>query len=184
MSRCVARVDALDAEGIDGLAGLLVDATDSGASVGFLPPLPMADARAYWTGIAEDVAAGRRLLLVVRDADGRIDGTAHLALPAMPNQRHRADVSKLLVHRRARGRGLARQLMDAIEAEALAAGRWLLVLDTAVGHEAEAIYRHLGWIIAGVVPDYAANGDGTHVGTIFMWKRLSPTLSAPTAGTA
>jgi GNAT superfamily N-acetyltransferase len=92
---------------------------------------------------------------------------------AMPNQPHRGDLKKLLVHRRARGLGLSRLLMQAAEREAASRGRTLLVLDTATGEPAEGIYQRLGWHRAGVVPDYALFPDGRYCATTFFYKDLA-----------
>ena len=149
------------------LAAVLADCVDGGASVGFVLPFGAAEAERYWRA----AAPAMDVLLVAGDGD-RIDGTVSLKFATFPNAGHRAEVVKLLVHRSARGRGLARGLMDAVEAEAQAARRTTLVLDTATGSDAEAIYRKLGWMIAGTVPNYCLMPDGTLNSTTFMYKLI------------
>lgn len=153
------------------LADLLVDTVDGGASVGFLAPLDPAEAAGWWRERAEAVAAGRLLLWVAYD-DGRAVGTVSLALPDKPNSRHRAEVVKLMVHRRARGRGLGRALLATAEAAATAAGITLLHLDTETGSPAETLYRSAGWTRAGTIPDYAASPEGVLRPTTLYYKRL------------
>lgn len=153
------------------LALLLLDATDSGASIGFLDLLTPESAQAWWR---ESIArAGERaIFLAARDADGII-GTVQLRPAPMPNQPHRADIAKLLVHRRARGHGLGRTLMQEIERHAQSAGFTLLVLDTKRGDAAESLYRNAGWTEVGVIPGYALNPDGTMCDTVVFYKELS-----------
>lgn len=157
---------------IPDLCEVLADCVDSGASVGFMQPYTAADAEPYWQGVAASVEAGATLL-VVAEIGGRIVGTVQLGFASMPNQPHRGDLKKLLVHRSARGRGLARLLMERIEREAVAHGRHLLVLDTATGSDAEAIYLRLGWQRAGVIPDYAMWPEGGYCATTLFYKHLS-----------
>lgn len=159
------------------LSAILIDCIADGASVGFLSPFGDADAASYWTGVAEAVAAGQTVLFAA-EANGAILGTVQLGIGLPPNQPHRADLKKLLVHRRGRGRGLARLLMTAAEREALALGRHLLVLDTATGSPAEAIYARLGWSRAGVIPDYALFPDGSFCSTTLFYKSLVPSDGA------
>jgi acetyltransferase len=136
------------------------DAVADGASVGFLPPLSAAEAADYWRSVADALAAGGRVLPVARAPGGTIVGTVQLDLERQADGRHRAEVAKLLVHRAARRRGIARALMRALEGEALARGRTTLVLDTRQGDPAERLYRALGYRLAGIVPAYALGADG------------------------
>ena len=152
------------------LALLLLDTVASGASVGFLDALSVEEAEAWWRGKLA-TSPERAVFLVARDGDG-IAGTVQLQPAAMPNQPHRADVAKLQVHRRARGRGLGRALMDAIESRARAAGFTLLVLDTKRGDSAEKLYGGTGWTRVGVIPNYALDPDGTPCDTVFFYKQL------------
>lgn len=156
---------------LDALVDLLRDSVDGGASVGFLPPLDSAEARAYWDGILAEVAAGSRLLLAAF-ADDQLAGSVQLELVQKPNGRHRAEVAKLLVHSRFRQRGMAQALMRAVEDEAREYGRTTLVLDTRQGDKAEGLYRKLGWTEAGVIPRFALNGDGGVDPTVFFYKLL------------
>jgi GNAT superfamily N-acetyltransferase len=157
---------------IAALAAVLVDCVEGGASVSFMHPLAPAKAAAFWRGLAGDVAAGRRLLFVAEDAVG-IVGTVQVVLDQPENQPHRADIAKMLVHRRARGRGLGAALMRAAEEGARAAGKTLLVLDTATGSDAERLYLRLGWQRVGVVPDYALWPRGGLCATTFYYRRLA-----------
>jgi GNAT superfamily N-acetyltransferase len=156
---------------VPALSEILVDCVDGGASVGFMLPHGMNDAALYWQGVADQVAAGTTLLLVA-EIDGRMFGTVQVGFAQMPNQPHRGDLKKLLVHRAVRGNGLSRLLMDAAERQAAAHGKTLLVLDTATGSPAEAIYPRLGWIRSGVIPDYALWPDGGYCDTTIFYKRI------------
>jgi len=153
---------------IRALAALLVDAVASGASVGFLDTLTQEEAEAWWR---KRLADDRAIVFVARDGDG-IAGTVQLLPAPMPNQPHRADVAKLQVHRRARGQGLGRALMDAIEARARAAGFTLLTLDTKRGDAAEKLYEATGWTRVGVIPNYALDPDGAPCDTVVFYKQL------------
>ena len=152
------------------LALLLLDAVASGASVGFLDSLSLEEAEAWWRNKLA-TADPRAVVLVARDGDG-IAGTVQLLPAPMPNQPHRADVAKLQVHRRARGKGLGRALMDAVEAHARAAGFTLLTLDTKRGDAAEKLYEGTGWTRVGVIPNYATDPDGTLCDTVVFYKQL------------
>ncbi len=154
------------------LAVLLQDAVHNGASVGYLAPLSDADALAYWDAIIPTLATPQRILLVA-EVDEEIAGTVQLVLETRPNGNHRAEVSKLLVHTAYRRRGIARALMQHIEAEARAAGRTLLVLDTQTGEPAEDLYARLGYARTGIVPAYARFPDGRLGATTFMHKLLA-----------
>lgn len=153
------------------LVDILVDAVEGGAGVSFMAPLDPAEARAFWMSVSDDVAAGTKVLLVA-DHDGRPAGTVLLQLMWQPNQPHRAEVAKLLVHRRARRLGLARQLMRALEQEARARRRTLLVLDTVSGGAAEQLYRALGWTEVGRIPNYALMPYGEMSDTTYFYRAL------------
>ena len=169
----VRRVMPDEADGvIDALADVLIDCVEGGASVSFMWPLPRERALAFWRGVAEGVARGERLLLVAEEAGGRIVGTVQLILAQPDNQPHRADVAKMLVHRSARRRGIAGQLMRALDAAAREAGRTVLVLDTVTGGEAERLYARAGWQRVGVVPNYALMPEGGYCATTFFYKLL------------
>jgi GNAT superfamily N-acetyltransferase len=156
---------------LDLLAGVLVDCVDGGASVGFMAPFSHEDARRYFESVLPEVERGGRVLLAAH-LDGVLVGTVQLVHAWQPNQPHRADVSKLLVHRRARGHGVARALMEALEGEARAAGRTLLVLDTVTRSAAHSLYASMGWTVVGPVPGFALYPDGRPCETTFFWKRL------------
>ena len=168
-------VEPLDAEAaraaIPALAGILADAVESGASVGFMHWNGPADYVAFWTGVAADVAAGRTILFAARQG-GDILGTAQLQLVGKPNQPHRAEVAKVLVHSRARRRGIAQKLMQSAEAAARQAKRDLLVLDTDEHGAARRLYGKLGWIEVGTIPRYALMPDGSDCGSTFFYKDL------------
>jgi GNAT superfamily N-acetyltransferase len=167
----IRRLTAADVhDHVDGLAEVLFDCVAGGASVSYMEPFGLDDARAAFAEFADDVVAGGRILLAAL-LDGRVVGTVQVVYARPPNQPHRADIAKLLVHRAARGRGVGRLLMARAEEEALAEGRWLLVLDTA-SPAADRIYRSLGWIELGVVPDFALLPGGGFCDTTFFWKRL------------
>ena len=156
---------------VPALAEILTDCVNSGASVGFMAPCEPSDIVPYWNRIANEVDAGDTALLVA-EHDGEIVGTVQLGLSQMPNQPHRADIKKLLTHRKARGLGLARKLMEAAEEEARNQRKSLLCLDTATGSPAEAIYTHLGWERVGVIPNYALYPDGSPCATTLFYKGL------------
>ena len=152
----------------EALAEVLLDCISGGASVSFMSDFPRADATAYFHSIARQVAAGQRVLF----AAGDIDGTAQLILDTPPNQPHRADLAKMLVHRRARRRGLGRALFAAVEEEALRRGRTLLTFDTMTGGEAERMYLACGCTKVGEIPDYALFPDGRPGPTSVFFKAL------------
>jgi GNAT superfamily N-acetyltransferase len=154
------------------LAELLVDAINSGSGLSFLAPLSIETAEAFWRRTLEQ-SPPRACILVARDESG-IVGTVQLQPAWPPNQPHRGDVAKLIVHRRARRRGIGRALMEALEARAAAAGFTLLLLDTVRGHAAERLYAAMGWQRVGVVPNFALNPDGeTYCDTVFFYKALA-----------
>jgi GNAT superfamily N-acetyltransferase len=156
---------------VQALADVLIDCIGGGASVSFMHPLAPAKAQAFWREIAEGVAAGRRALLVAED-DAGIAGTVHLVLEQPENQPHRGDLSKLLVHRRARRRGLGGALTRAAEQLARDSGKTLLVLDTVTGSDAERLYARLGWVRVGQIPDYALLSRGGLWPTTLFYKPL------------
>ncbi len=153
------------------LCELLIDCVDGGASVSFMHPLQPATAAAFWQRVAHGVALGERALLVARDAQG-ICGTVQLVLEQPENQPHRGDVSKMLVHRRARRQGLGAALMREAEAMARSCGKCLLVLDTVTGGDAERLYAKLGWQRVGVIPDYALWPRGGLCATTVFYRQL------------
>jgi acetyltransferase len=153
------------------LAQLLVDAVESGAAVSFLAPLTLARAEDWWQRAISASHSGA-IFFVARDVEG-IVGTVQLHPAWAPNQPHRAEIAKLLVHRRSRRMGLGTQLMQTIEDEARRAGFALLTLDTKRGDAAEHLYRQLGWTPAGTIPGYALDPDGTPHDAVIFYKELS-----------
>jgi|SRR5689334_4504685 ribosomal protein S18 acetylase RimI-like enzyme len=159
-------------EQLDGLAAVLLDCVEGGASVSYMAPFTHDDARAAFDGFAADLDRGGRMLLAAFDGD-RVVGTVQVVFAWPPNQPHRADIAKLLVHRAARKRGVAQQLMARAEEEALAEGRTLLVLDTVTGDDAERLYERLGYTRVGVIPNYALYPDGRPCSTTVFFKDLT-----------
>lgn len=158
-------------EQLDGLAAVLEDCVAGGASVSYLAPFSHDDARGVSEGFAAEVEQGRRLLLAAF-ADGDLVGTVQVILALPPNQPHRAEIAKLLVHRSARRRGIAQLLMERAEAEARAEGKTLLVLDAVTGGDAARLYERLGWTTVGMIPGYALYPDGRPCDTTIFWKSL------------
>ena len=154
-----------------GLADVLVACVADGAAISFMPPLPVETARTFWADVSRAVAGGRRILLAGW-VDGILAGTAQLDIGTPPNQPHRADLAKMMVHPRARRRGLGSALLAAAEAAAAGAGRSLLTLDTRADDAGEALYRLAGWTEAGRIPRYALNPDGTPHATVLFFKNI------------
>ena len=171
----MATIDRLNkdaaAADVHALAQLLVDAVESNAGVSFLGDLTLATAEAWWRSVLDSLPE-RAIVLVARDEQG-IVGTVKLMPSWAPNQPHRADVTKLIVHRRARRRGIARALMAALEDAARTAGFTLLLLDTRKGDSAERLYASMGWVRVGEVPGFALNPDGTMCDTVFYYRQLA-----------
>ena len=163
---------ALDAD-IQAFSVLLRDCVEAGASIGFLAPFTALQAEAFWRDIAEQLARGERYLWAARDAGtGALLGTIQLITALPDNQPHRGDVAKLMVSPRARRVGIARRLVAALETCAREIGLRTLVLDTVTGSAADGLYRELGWVEVGPVPDYALFPDGTPCSTTFFYKSL------------
>ena len=171
MSVAVRQIESISARDLDGLCDLLIDCVDGGASVSFMLPMTRAKARAFWTDVGASLARGERALVIAEDATG-IVGTAQAVWAEAENQPHRADVAKMLVHRRARRMGVGATVLAAAERAALAAGKTLLVLDTA-NPDAERLYVRGGWLRVGTVPKYALMPDGPFCGTVFYYKDLA-----------
>lgn len=159
-----------DAE-IDALADVLIDCVEGGASVSFMLPITRERAVGFWRKVASGVAAGERALLVAQDAEG-ICGTVQLIFDLPENQPHRADLAKLLVHRRARRHGVGEALMVAIPGTARECGKTLLVLDAVTKGPAARLYERLGWVRVGDIPRYAMNPDGSWCGTTYYYLDL------------
>ncbi|MFD4031080.1 GNAT family N-acetyltransferase [Streptomyces sp. NPDC058637] len=157
----------------DELAALLIETVEGGASVGFLRPLDRASAATWWRERAVAVEAGHHQVWIARDGE-RLAGTIGLVMPALPNARHRAEVAKLMVRPSARGRGVGRALLAAVERSAAAEGLALLVLDTETGSPAERLYRAAGWTECGSIPAYAGDPAGVLRATTFYYKAVGP----------
>lgn len=162
------------------LTDLLIDAVESGASIGFLPPLARDTAIDYWRGIFADIDRGHRVLLAAFDGD-RVVGSVQLELATRPNALHRAEVQRLLVHRSARRRGYGEALMQRLELVALERNRSLLVLDTRYGDAAEHLYQKMGYTRAGVIPSYAKSAGGALDSTAFYYRQIGPGSYPPPA---
>ena len=156
---------------LDGLAAVLVDCVEGGASVGYMAPFSHAEARAAFEAFAAEVEQGRRLLLAAF-AEGELVGTVQVVLATPPNQPHRGEIARMLVRRSARRRGIAQRLMAQAEQEARAEGKTLLVLDAVTGGDAARLYDRLGWTTVGVIPNYALYPDGRPCDTTVFWKAL------------
>ena len=156
---------------VDALAAVLRDAVDRGASIGFMAPFSLDDAREAFAAMVAEVEAGRRLVVAAFDGE-RLVGTVQVILAVPANQPHRGEVTKLLVHGSARKRGIAQRLMEAAELEARAEGKSLLVLDAVTGGDAARLYDRLGWTTVGVIPDYALYPDGRPCDTTVFYKPL------------
>ena len=156
---------------LDELSELLIDCVESGASVGFLPPLSPEQAGDYWRQVEGELLKGNRNLLVAMEGD-KIVGSVQLALCSRANGSHRAEVEKLMVHRLARGRGLSKPLMLALEQLAVGNHRELLVLDTRLGDVASDLYCKLGYQQAGQIPNYARSASGNLETTVYFYKQL------------
>lgn len=166
----IRRLESVSDAQLLSLSELLIDCVEGGASVSFMHPLPLPRAMAFWRQVAEGVARGERALLVAEDAQG-IVGTVQLVLAQPDNQPHRADLSKMLVHRRARCRGWGEALMSAAEQMGRDCGKSLLVLDTS-SDSAERLYARLGWQRVGAVPGYALLPQGGPCATTFFYREL------------
>jgi GNAT superfamily N-acetyltransferase len=174
----IRKLEHLGAPEIAGLAAVLNDCVAGGASVSFMLPMSLEKASAYWRSLAAGVERGEYLVFAAVAGTGEIVGTITLALKQPENQPHRADVAKMLVHRRGRRQGVGARLLAAVEAAALAAGKTLLVLDTASA-DAERLYARAGWQRVGVIPDYALWPGGGLCPTTVFYKRLK---SEPSRG--
>jgi len=162
-------VDQLSARELDDLTEVLVSCVAEGASLSFHAPLAADAARAWWEGIPRD-----GVILLVAEQEGRIVGTVQLQPTESENGAHRGEVDKLLVHPAWRRQGIARALMLALEEDARATGKTLLVLDTREGDPSNDLYRALGYREAGRIPGWARDAAGTSSATVFWYKPLNP----------
>jgi GNAT superfamily N-acetyltransferase len=167
----VRRLETLTSREFGGLCDVLIDCVEGGASVSFMQPMTLAKAADFWRGVAASMGRGERALVIAQDSDGVILGTAQAVWAAEENQPHRADVAKMLVHRRARRLGVGAAVLEAAERAARESGRTLLVLDTA-SDAAERLYERSGWQRVGTIPNYALMPDGAPCDTVVYYKRL------------
>lgn len=167
----ISRLITVSDHQVRSLAALLIDCVDGGASVSFMHPLSTERALAFWRGVADGVARNDRALLIAED-DAGIVGTVQLVLGQPENQPHRADLAKMLVHRRARRRGLGEALLQAAEQLGRDCGKSLLVLDTVTGSDGERLYARAGWQNSGVIPDYALWPRGGLCATTYFYRVL------------
>ncbi|MBL8588315.1 MAG: GNAT family N-acetyltransferase [Methylobacteriaceae bacterium] len=158
-------------EAVPALARVLVDCVENGASVSFMAPFTQAEGEAFFARVAEDVAAGQAIL-VVAFRDGEIVGTVQAQFARQPNQPHRFDIAKMLVHSKARNRGVGAALLAVAERAAAATGRTVGVLDTVTGSVADRLYARAGWVRVGEIPDYALWPRGGLCATTFFYKRV------------
>jgi GNAT superfamily N-acetyltransferase len=169
LDRMIRRLTSIEDAQIEALADVLIDCVDGGASVGFMSPMSRAKATTFWRRVADGVANGRRALLVAEDEHG-ICGTVHLLLQLADNQPHRADLTKMLVHSRARRRGVGAQLVQAAERLARECGKTLLVLDAVTDGDGARLYERLGWVRVGDIPGYALFPQGGECSTTLYYK--------------
>jgi len=168
----IRQLAVLSSREFGGLCEVLIDCVEGGASVSFMSPMTMAKAADFWRDVAAGVAQGQRALIVAEDPDGTILGTAQVVFAAPENQPHRADIAKMLVHRRARRRGVGEAVLAAAERVAHEAGKTLLVLDTA-SRDAERLYERCGWQRVGTIPNFALLPDGLPCNTVVYFKDLT-----------
>jgi GNAT superfamily N-acetyltransferase len=170
------RIETIDPasydDALDGLAALLVDAVEGGASVNFLAGATHDEAAGWWAERSAAVRDGTATVFVARDDADRIIGSTLLERSRNPNSPHRAEVGKVIVHRSARRQGIATALMRAAEERARTEGRWMLILDTVTGSPAASLYESLGWQTVGTIPGYALNTDGIPEAATYYYKDL------------
>ena len=167
----ISRVGHIDSRQLAELSDLLIDCVEGGASVSFLHPLSRDTASAFWVSVSKELAQGHRALIIAEDEKG-VCGTVQLILNLPENQPHRADLAKMLVHRRARKMGLGASLLLSAESTALECGKTLLVLDAVTGGDAARLYERGGWSKVGDVPGYALMPDGVPCSTTYYYKDL------------
>ncbi len=168
----VRQLRSVGARELAGLCDVLIDCVEGGASVSFMHPMTRAKAQSFWHAVAASIERGERALVVAEDADGAVLGTAQAVWAEPENQPHRADIAKMLVHRRARRLGVGAAVLAAAERAAQAAGKTVLVLDTASA-DAERLYERSGWQRVGTIPKYALLPDGPFCSTVVFYKELA-----------
>jgi GNAT superfamily N-acetyltransferase len=167
----IRRLHAVDDAQIEGLADVLIDCVEGGASVSFMQPLTRERAVAFWRRVAQGVVAGERALLVAEDSLG-LCGTVQLIFDLPENQPHRADLVKMLVHRRARRQGLGAALLQAAENTARERGKTLIVLDAVTDGDGARLYERMGWVRVGDIPGFALFPNGGPCSTTFFYRNL------------
>ncbi|HEX3137273.1 MAG TPA: GNAT family N-acetyltransferase [Casimicrobiaceae bacterium] len=167
----IRRLTRIEARDLDGLCELLIDCVEGGASVSFMLPMTRGKALAYWRDVAASATRCERIVLAAYDGTRNIVGTVQVVFAQPENQLHRADIAKMLVHRRGRRRGVGAALLIAAERHALRSGKTVLVLDTA-SDDAERLYVRQGWRLCGRIPDYAFMPDGAPCATAVYYKSL------------
>lgn len=173
MSLRIRQLDTTDFEACrQGLITLLIDAVANGASVGFMADIDPQQADGYFDEVNRALASDA-LAIWVAEEGGNVLGSVQLSLCLKPNGLNRGEVQKLLVLSSARRRGIARLLMQRLEAHAGHLKRGLLYLDTEAGSEAEHLYRALGYTSIGGLPDYACGPDGQYRANAIYYKTLS-----------
>ncbi|WP_420488781.1 GNAT family N-acetyltransferase [Paenibacillus caui] len=163
----ISEVKFMEQRLLNGLSKLLIRVVEDGASIGFLPPLSDEEAAGYWKQVLEP---GVHLWIAVQD--GTIVGSVQLQLALKANGSHRAEVAKLMVDPDSRRKGIARLLMQTMEAKAKEEGRSLLVLDTRSGDPSNNLYRSLNYSEAGRIPRYARSANGDLDETVFYYKEF------------
>ena len=169
----IRRLETISERDIHELSDVLIDCVEGGDSIGFMHPMTRAKAESFWRNAAASAARGERVIVVAVDETATIIGTASAVWAHQENQPHRAEIAKMLVHRRARRRGVGALLLMEAERAAADANRTVLVLDTASA-TAERLYARLGWQLCGVIPDYALMPDGALCKTTVFYKSLRP----------
>jgi GNAT superfamily N-acetyltransferase len=172
MNWSLRRLESVDEAQLDGLTDVLIDCVEGGASVSFMHPITRERAIAFWRRVAHDVATGERALVIAEDAQG-LCGTVQLILNVPENQPHKADLAKMLVHRRARRKGLGTALLRFAESTARQCGKTLLVLDAVTDGEAARLYERLGWVRVGDIPGYALMPQGEPCSTTVYYRNLA-----------
>ncbi len=153
------------------LAVILDDCVKNGASVSFMNPFDLGEASKFYEEVASKCVAGE-LMLFAAILDGKAVGTVQLAPSQKPNQPHRADLVKMLVHSKHRRLGIGQKLLDLVDFEAKSYGITLITLDTAAGSDAERLYLRAEYQKAGTIPDYALWPDGGYCDTTYYYKRI------------
>lgn len=168
----IRRLDVVGEHEIAALSDVLIDCVEGGASVSFMWPMTRAKAETFWRGVASSIARGERAVMIAEAPNGELIGTVQVIWAQPENQPHRGEVSKMLVHRRARRGGVGAALLTAAEQCARAAGKTLLVLDTA-SDDAERLYVRCDWERSGIIPNYALFPDGAPCATTVFYKALA-----------